>query len=176
MKNKDTWFNKLFFEKTDDVKIQFFRYLFVGGFAAVINIGSLFVLKEFFFGKSSFTDDKDIIPINIENKKGNVVCQGIIIYTNKLSEYVSLSYFMSLENQDKAVKLLVSKANEIGKKYKCKKIVIGLNGHVNYGLGLLDSHFDSTNSFSGACNPSYYNDYFRNMRCNEIYLNTYKLY
>ena len=47
MKNKDTWFYKLFFEETDDVKIQFFRYLFVGGFAAVVNIGSLFVLKEF---------------------------------------------------------------------------------------------------------------------------------
>ena len=38
---------KLFIEKTDDVKIQFFRYLFVGGFAAVVNIGSLYILKEF---------------------------------------------------------------------------------------------------------------------------------
>lgn len=134
-----------------------------------------FVLKELFFGKSSFTDGKDIIPINIENKRGEVVCQGIIIFTDKLKEYISLSYFMSKDKQEKAVKLLVSKANEIGKKYKCKKIVIGLNGHVNYGLGFLDSHFDSKNSFSGACNPSYYNDYFRNMRCREIYLNTYKL-
>ena len=38
---------KLFIEKTDDTKIQFFRYLFVGGFAAVINIGSLYIFKEF---------------------------------------------------------------------------------------------------------------------------------
>ena len=134
-----------------------------------------FVLKELFFGKSSFTYEKEITPINIENKKGEVVCQGIIIFTDKLKEYISLSYFMSKDNQDKAVKLLISKANEIGKKHKCKKIVIGLNGHVNYGLGFLDSDFDSKNSFSGACNPSYYNDYFRNMRCREIYLNTYKL-
>lgn len=44
---KINWFHKLFIEKTDDVKIQFFRYLFVGGFAAVVNIGSLYVLKEF---------------------------------------------------------------------------------------------------------------------------------
>lgn len=41
------WLYKLFIEKTDDTKLQFFRYLFVGGFAAVINIGSLYVLKEF---------------------------------------------------------------------------------------------------------------------------------
>lgn len=134
-----------------------------------------FVLKELFFGKSSFTDNKEIIPINIENKKGNVVCQGIIIYTNKLNEYISLSYFMSKENQEKAVKLLVSQANELGKKYNCKKIVIGLNGHVNYGLGFQDSDFDIKNSFSSAANPNYYNDYFRNMNCKEIKLNTYKL-
>jgi len=37
---------KLFIEKTDDVKLQFFRYLFVGGFAAVVNIGSLYVFTE----------------------------------------------------------------------------------------------------------------------------------
>ncbi len=41
------WLYKLFLEKTDDTKLQFFRYLFVGGFAAVVNIGSLFVFTEF---------------------------------------------------------------------------------------------------------------------------------
>lgn len=38
--------NKLFIEKTTDTKIQFLRYLFVGGFAAVVNIGSLYVFTE----------------------------------------------------------------------------------------------------------------------------------
>ena len=37
---------KIFIEKTSNPKLQFFRYIFVGGFAAVINIGSLFVFKE----------------------------------------------------------------------------------------------------------------------------------
>lgn len=41
-------FYRLFIEKTDDTKIQFLRYIFVGGMAAVVNIGSLFVLKECF--------------------------------------------------------------------------------------------------------------------------------
>lgn len=45
---KNNFVYKLFLQKTDDVKIQFFRYLFVGGFAAVINIGSLYIFKEFF--------------------------------------------------------------------------------------------------------------------------------
>ena len=38
---------KLFKEKTNNTFIQFFRYLFVGGFAAIVNIGMLFVFTHF---------------------------------------------------------------------------------------------------------------------------------
>lgn len=37
---------KMFFEKTTDVKIQFFRYIFVGGMAFVADFIALFLLKE----------------------------------------------------------------------------------------------------------------------------------
>lgn len=37
---------KLFKEKTDNTYIQFFRYLFVGGIAAVVNIGMLYVFTD----------------------------------------------------------------------------------------------------------------------------------
>jgi len=37
---------KLFKEKTDNTFIQFFRYLFVGGIAAVVNIGMLYVFTD----------------------------------------------------------------------------------------------------------------------------------
>lgn len=40
--------NKLFLEKTNDTKLQFFRYLFVGGVAAFVNIGSLYILTDIF--------------------------------------------------------------------------------------------------------------------------------
>ena len=39
---------KLFKNKTDNTFIQFFRYLFVGGFAAVVNIGFLYIFTEVF--------------------------------------------------------------------------------------------------------------------------------
>ena len=38
---------KLFIKETKDTRLQFFRYLFVGGFAAVVNIGLLFILTNF---------------------------------------------------------------------------------------------------------------------------------
>lgn len=39
---------KLFLEQTENSKIQFLRYIFVGGFAAVVNIGALYILKDIF--------------------------------------------------------------------------------------------------------------------------------
>ena len=37
---------KLFKEQTNNIFIQFFRYLFVGGFAAIVNIGMLYVFVD----------------------------------------------------------------------------------------------------------------------------------
>jgi len=37
---------RLFFERTEDTKIQFFRYIFVGGVATIIDMGSLYVFTS----------------------------------------------------------------------------------------------------------------------------------
>lgn len=135
---------------------------------------NLFMIKEVFARKTSFINNKKIFAINVE-EKNEIVCQGIIVYAKDLKEYIQLCFFESLPNKEKAVKLLVDKAIELGKTFKCKKLVIGLNGHVNYGLGFLASHFDTKNSFSASVNPEYYNTYFKDLKCEEILLNTYKI-
>lgn len=38
--------NKIFVEKTNSLLIQFIRYFFVGGIAAVVNIGLLFIFTD----------------------------------------------------------------------------------------------------------------------------------
>ena len=48
IKNKDTLFNKLFVNETENSLLQFFRYGFVGGIAAVVNIGMLYVFTDLF--------------------------------------------------------------------------------------------------------------------------------
>lgn len=48
MAEKKKFLYKLFIEESLDVKIQFFRYVFVGGIAAVVNIGTLFIFTEIF--------------------------------------------------------------------------------------------------------------------------------
>lgn len=46
MKKMKKIFKVLFIEKTENTKIQFLRYIFVGGISAVINIGTLYILKD----------------------------------------------------------------------------------------------------------------------------------
>jgi len=131
----------------------------------------LFMIRKLFASKTCFLDDKECMPIYIEDD--DIICECFVIYTKKLSKCIQICFFESEENAYAAVRMLVNRVMEIGKKFGCSKLVIGLNGHVNYGLGLLNSHFDTKNSFGANVNPNYYNDYFKKLNCDEIYLNTY---
>ena len=131
---------------------------------------SFFMLKEIFSDKLHFTKSLSITPLMVEDDENNILCEGIIAVARDLPEYVQLCFFEALEGVSDAVNLLVDEAVRIGKSKGCKRLVIGLYGHVNYGLGFLDSHFDKVNSFSSPGNPSFYNDYFRSLNCEEVKL------
>ncbi|MFA6401720.1 MAG: hypothetical protein WCX31_08860 [Salinivirgaceae bacterium] len=49
-----------------------------------------------------------------------------------------------------------------------KKVVVGLNGHLNYGAGILLNHFDKAPMFGLPYNPDYYADYFRDLYCRKM--------
>lgn len=133
---------------------------------------SYFMIKEVFAGKTSFTRNKKIYPLNIV-QDGEVLCQGIVVYASDLPEYIQLCFFESLDNNAQAVRLLTDRAVQYGRENNCGKLVAGLNGHVNYGLGFLCSHYDEPNSFSAAANPEFYNGYFKDAGFDVIKLNSY---
>ncbi len=133
------------------------------------------MIKEVFAKKTCFLEEKTVQAVYVE-EDGNVLCQCMIVYAKKLPEYIQLCFFESEPNCEKAVELLVEEAIRLGKAYGCRALVIGLNGHVNYGLGFLDSHFEQKNSFSSSVNPPYYNAYFKKIGCEEIFLNTYQIH
>lgn len=141
---------------------------------AIFVDNNLVMLKQVFSKNTCFIKDKIINVLNVE-ENGEILCQGIVLYAKDLPEYIQLCFFESKKGQDEAVKLLLKRAEEIGKAHDCKRMVIGLNGHVNYGLGFLASHYDTKNSFSASGNPGYYNEYFAGDEFEKIYLNSYQL-
>lgn len=135
---------------------------------------NLFMIKEVFSKRTCFVENKYIYPVIIVDNN-QVVCEGLVVYAKALPDYIQLCFFECQKGCKEAVSLLLDKTYELGKKHGAKRLVVGLNGHVNYGLGLLNSHFEDKNSFSSSANPKYYNEYFESLSMEKIYLNTYKL-
>ncbi len=132
-----------------------------------------YLIQELFSQKTCFTENKEFLAVNILNE-GEIACQGIFIYAPELPDYAQLCFFEAKPEQEKAVEQLLKEANRFARKFNCKRLVIGLYGHVNYGLGFLASHFEEKNSFSAAGNPAFYNTYFEALGCESIYMNSYK--
>lgn len=153
--------------------LRFRKSLYQNGKTYIDN--SYFMIREVFQKKTCFIHNKEIYPFNVM-RDSRIVCQGIVVYAKDLPEYIQLCFFESLPDQADAVKMLIDKTFEIGKEKGCKKIVVGLNGHVNYGLGFLSSHYDTVNSFSATANPSYYHEYLKGMDFSEVKMNTYVIH
>ena len=47
--------------------------------------------------------------------------------------------------------------------------MVGLNGHLNYGAGILLNRFDEVPLFGLPYNPDYYADYFNNLHCHKMF-------
>ena len=140
-----------------------------------------YLLKQIFAGKMKFMKKMKIWPVMIESDEGSVIAEGIVAYSQELSEYIQLCFFEWLQEKNeededkKAAEELISYACKKGREENATKLVVGLYGHVNYGLGMLHSHYDCTNSFSSPYNPKYYCDYFEVEGYEKILLNSYEI-
>lgn len=117
------------------------------------------VLKTFLQKKGSFCRNISTVPIIIK-KNNTIVAACIYIISKSYSKVLQVAFFEALENQQEAVDLIIKKAKEICRENDLNKIVIGLNGHVNYGIGFLCDKFEEQLSFGSSFNPTYYVQYF----------------
>lgn len=159
--------------KAEQKKFLAFRREILGKNSHFVD-NDIFMIKDLFAGKTSFTNNKEVKVYYVE-EDGRILCEGMAVYTEQLKEYIQLSFFVSREGTDEAVTMLTDEVVKVGKAFGCTRLVIGLNGHVNYGLGLLASGYEKGNSFGSAINHEYFNTYFKNMGCEEITMSTYHI-
>jgi len=50
----------------------------------------------------------------------------------------------------------------------CKKLLIGLDGHLNYGAGILLDNFENKSSYGLPYTPPYYPNYFKDYACHHL--------
>jgi hypothetical protein len=112
-------------------------------------------------GPSAFHQHATVISFII-TKNDEVAGRFTLIHDQKLSEYVQVSFFEALPGLSDVANLIIENARD--RFPHCKRIVIGLNGHLNYGAGILLSNFDEPPVFGLPYNREYYQDYFCNFR------------
>lgn len=96
----------------------------------------------------------------------DLVARFALIHDHRLSDYVQVSFF---EAQKGLGALFTLIKREITTHFpQCTKVVVGLNGHLNYGAGILLNHFDEAPLFGLPYNPAYYPDYFKDLHCRKM--------
>jgi len=100
----------------------------------------------------------------------DVVGRFTLIHDQKLPDYIQVSFFEAQPGLEGLANLIVEKARSLFP--RCKRIVIGLNGHLNYGAGILTSSFNEAPVFGLPYNREYYQYYFDGFR--KIPLVSYK--
>jgi len=96
----------------------------------------------------------------------NLVARFALIHDQWLPDYVQVAYFEAQKGLGDIFSLI---KKEIYKHFtRCHKVVVGLNGHLNYGAGILMNRFDETPVFGLPYNPCYYADYFKELHCRKM--------
>lgn len=97
----------------------------------------------------------------------NMVARFALIHDHRLAEYIQVSFFEAQKGLGDIFTLI---KKEISTHFpQCTKVVVGLNGHVNYGAGILLNRFDETPLFGLPYNPDYYAGYFENLQCRKMF-------
>jgi len=93
---------------------------------------------------------------------GIIQCFSVLVCHEARPQVLCLSFFEAQENAKKAVSALINYAENVGNELGCTQLIIGLEGHCNYGLGFLAAearlNSQKTPSFGEAYSPLYYRE------------------
>ncbi len=116
-------------------------------------------------GQSHFHSHAKVFPIIVMQDDVSV-CRFAFIYDTRLPEYVQVAFFEAIEGLTGIADKIIVEAK---KRFpNVPKICFGLNGHLNYGAGILLNNFDRTPVFGLPYSLSYYQDYFNHLKIRKI--------
>jgi len=109
-------------------------------------------------GPTAFHTHASVQPFIISSSQ-RPVGRFALIYDQKLPDYVQVAFFEALPELSDLADIIL---NQVRKLFpQGKRVVIGLNGHLNYSAGMLLNHYDKPAVFGLPYTPAYYQDYFK---------------
>jgi len=130
------------------------------------------IVRTFLDRADTFTRGAAIRPLAVRHE-GKTLAQCILIIAPALP-MVQVGFFEALPGQQAAVNLLLEEARAEARWQGMSTVVVGLNGHLSYGVGILRDHFDVPISFDSMYSPVYYYAYFERQATQRHTLTTYQ--
>ncbi len=115
-------------------------------------------------GPTLFHTHATVVPCLIV-RNGDAVGRCALIHDRNLPEYVQVGFFEALPGLQGVVEGLRAAARALNS--PARSLLVGMNGHLNYGAGILLNRFDKPPVFGLPYNPPYYPEYFAGLFCRE---------
>jgi hypothetical protein len=111
-------------------------------------------------GRSVFSKAAWILPVMVLDAQDQILAVATFIQAKAMSDVLQMSFFEAVQTGEHAADLIVTEAAKMAIKRHARRIVVGINGHINYGLGFLADHYHERTGFGSAYNPRWYVHYF----------------
>jgi hypothetical protein len=115
-------------------------------------------------GPTLFHRHADVRPCLVEDAN-RCVARFALVHDRLLPSHVQVAFFEALPGLESVDRLLADEARSW--KTEARTLVVGLNGHLNYGAGILLDRFDEPPVFGLPYTPPWYARYFGNLRCRQ---------
>lgn len=114
---------------------------------------NIIFVKNFLYKKDSFAKRCEVLPIFIEdNDEIKLEC----IFIVDTSDEIKLSFLEFKKNSKKYLKELIKYSKKLLKQFDKKKVIVGVNGQISYGLGFLTNEYNRNFEFNSNYNLDYY--------------------
>lgn len=110
-------------------------------------------VKNFLYKQDSYAKRQAVIPIMIYDV-GSPQLECIFVVDE--TDEIKLSFIEFLPNAKPYLKRLIKYAENLMEKYDKKKVVVGVNGQISYGLGIMVGQHNQNFEFNSNYNPAYY--------------------
>ncbi len=114
---------------------------------------NVILVKNFLYKKDEYAKRANIIPIIIEDGEIKLVCMYI---STDDSKELRLSFLEFLPHSQIYLKQIIEYGKKLLKKLNLEKIIVGINGQISYGLGILVHGHNDKFEFNSNYNPDYY--------------------
>ena len=151
------YFLKVFSKQKDKKKYIDFIYNLYKDDKDFSDMNLVFV-KNFLYQEDDFAKKCFIVPFGIiDVKSSELKLVGMYILPPD-SEYIYLSFLEFKQNSQYYIAVALAYSYEFTNlnKYKNRKVIVGINGHISYGLGILVNKYNTKFEFNSNYNKPYY--------------------